>query len=225
MKIDAVAFDLDGTLIETKDAWLSGLNKTLRLYGKTEEVSKKYFIENHVGVEQTQVLLHHLDLSESELEEAVDRFNEIFVSSIDHVRLQNNVLELLEYVSGFAEKTAIITNAYSRVVDEILDNLTSRSLDIRGYFDMVVTRDTVKEGKPNPEIIYITCERLGVQPENMVFVEDSTSGVIAGKRAGCYVIGYTSNISGEKLREFGADITVSDLLEIKGILSELAISG
>ena len=32
MKIDAVAFDLDGTLIDSNDAWHDGLNKTLKLY-------------------------------------------------------------------------------------------------------------------------------------------------------------------------------------------------
>ena len=60
MRIDAVAFDLDGTLIETNDAWHSGLNKTLKLYGKDEGVTKEFFYENHVGVEQMQVLSHPL---------------------------------------------------------------------------------------------------------------------------------------------------------------------
>ena len=54
MRVDAIAFDLDGTLIDSNDAWHSGLNKTLKLYGKDERVTKKFFIENHVGVEQKQ---------------------------------------------------------------------------------------------------------------------------------------------------------------------------
>ena len=221
LKIDAIAFDLDGTLVETNDAWHCGLNRILRLYGKDEGVSKEFFFENHVGVAQPQVLQSHLNLSEEELVRAVDKFNEIFISSIEQVRLQEGVLELLEFVSGFTGGMAIITNAYRKAVDEILNNLASRSLDIKGYFDSVVTRDDVVKGKPDPEMIYLTCTRLAVRPGNMVYVEDSPSGVIAGKRAGCYVIGYTSSATVERLRGAGADEVVNSFSEIKDLLLEL----
>ena len=221
MRVDAVAFDLDGTLIDSNDAWNDGLNKTLKLYGRDEDVTKEYFLENHVGVEQKQVITHHLDLSEEELERAVDRFNEIYISSIDHVKLQDNALDLLEYVSGRNWKKAIITNAYMDVTDAILDNLASRNMDIKRYFDTIVTRDTVKEGKPNPEIIYIACKRLGVRPENMIFIEDSTSGIIAGKNAGCHVIAVTSTTPREKLQTAGADKTVPNLTALKKVIAEI----
>lgn len=41
MKIDAIAFDFDGTLIETNDVWHNGLNMTLKQYGKPEGVTKR----------------------------------------------------------------------------------------------------------------------------------------------------------------------------------------
>ena len=222
MKIDAIAFDLDGTLIETNDAWLNGLNRTLKLYGNEGEVTMEFFIENHVGVEQTKVLSYYLDLSEQEMDEAVKAFNEIFVSSIDYVKLQDNVIETLEYISTMTEKRAIITNSYRKVTDAILDNLESRDLDIKKYFHTIVTRDSVKEGKPNPEIIYNTCNILDVDPENMIFIEDSTSGVQAGKKAGCYVIGYTSNSSAEKLRNAGADAIITNLNKLEDSISKLS---
>lgn len=222
MKIDAIAFDLDGTLIETNDAWLNGLNRTLKLYGKDEGVTMEAFIENHVGVEQTKVLSYYLDLSEREMEKAVKAFNDIFISSIDYVKLQDNVIETLEYISAKTEKRAIITNSYRKVTDSILNNLEARDLDIKKYFHTIVTRDSVKEGKPNPEIIYNTCNILGVKPENMIFVEDSTSGVKAGKNAGCYVIGFTSNTSEEKLRNAGADAIITDLIDLKERTYELS---
>jgi len=222
MKIDAIAFDLDGTLVETNEAWHSGLNMTLKQYGKHEGVTKKFFYENHVGVEQKKVLSYHLNLSEQELERAVKTFNRIFLSSIDFVKLQDNVIEILEFVSETTERRAIITNAYQKVTDAILKNLKSRNLDIREYFHIIVTRDSVEEGKPNPDMIFYACDKLGVKPENVIFIEDSLSGVKAGKNAGCYVIAYTSTTSEEKLRIAGADKIISNLIELKGIISELS---
>jgi beta-phosphoglucomutase-like phosphatase (HAD superfamily) len=79
----------------------------------------------------------------------------------------------------------------------------------------------VSEGKPNPDIVLYACKELGVKPVNMVFVEDSVSGVIAGKAAGCYVVALTSTTSEERLRNAGADMVISNLVELKHIISEL----
>ena len=80
MKIDAVSFDLDGTLIETNDAWHNSLDMTLKQLGKQEGVTKTFFYENHVGVDMKSVLSSHLNLSEYELERAVKTFINNFLS-------------------------------------------------------------------------------------------------------------------------------------------------
>lgn len=222
MKIDAVAFDLDGTLIETNDAWHNELDMTLKQLGKHEGVTKTFFYENHVGVDMKIVLSSHLNLSEYEIERAVKIFINNFLSSIDFVKINDHIIEILEYVFETTERMVIITNTYENVVDGIFNNLKSRNLDIKKYFTTIVTRDLVEEGKPNPDIIFYACDKLIVKPENMVFVEDSVSGVKAGKNAGCYVIGITNTTSEEKLRLAGADKIITNLLELKKIISELS---
>ena len=220
MKIDAIAFDLDGTLVETNDAWHNALDMTLKQLGKQEGVTKAFFYENHVGVDMKKVISSHLNLSEYELERAVKTFITNFLSSIDFVKINDNVLEVLEYVSETIRRSAIITNTYENVADGIFQNLRSRNLDIKKYFTTIVTRDLVEEGKPNPDIIFYACDKLGVKPENMVFVEDSVSGVKAGKSAGCYVIGIPNTTPVEKLRLAGVDNIITDLIELKKIISD-----
>jgi beta-phosphoglucomutase len=222
MKVDAIAFDLDGTLIETNDAWHHGLDMTLKQLGKQEGVTKAFFNENHVGVDMKKVISSHLNLSEPELEKAVQTFINNFLSSIDLVKVNDNAIEVLEYVSEMTERTAIITNTYGNVVDGVFTNLRSRNVDFNKYFRTIVTRDLVEEGKPNPDIIFYACDKLDVKPENMVFVEDSVSGVKAGKNAGCYVVAITNTVSEEKLRAAGADKIITNLLELKNIISELS---
>jgi len=220
MKIDAIAFDLDGTLVETNDAWHNALDMTLKQLGKQEGVTKAFFYENHVGVDMKKVISSHLNLSEYELERAVKKFITNFLSSIDFVKINDNVLEVLEYVSETIGRRAIITNTYENVADGIFQNLKSRNLDIKKYFTTIVTRDLVEEGKPNPDIVFYACDKLGVKPENMIFVEDSVSGVKAGKSAGCYVIGIPSTTPVEKLRLAGVDSIITDLIELKKIISD-----
>jgi phosphoglycolate phosphatase-like HAD superfamily hydrolase len=125
MKIDAISFDLDGTLIETNDAWHQALDKTLKQLGKPEGVTRQYFYENHVGVDMKKVILSHISLTEPELEKARLQFIDNFLSSIDYVQIVDNVEDVLDFVSSQTEKSAIITNTYQKVVDGVIENLRS----------------------------------------------------------------------------------------------------
>ncbi|MBC7110413.1 MAG: HAD-IA family hydrolase, partial [Archaeoglobi archaeon] len=80
------------------------------------------------------------------------------------------------------------------------------------FFDVIVTGDEVKAGKPHPEIILRACELLGVSPKEVVLVGDTQSDVIAGKSAGCRaVIGVGTE----------ADFKISSLKELLEILKIL----
>jgi beta-phosphoglucomutase-like phosphatase (HAD superfamily) len=214
--------DISFNRARANDAWHNALDMTLKQLGKQEGVTKAFFYENHVGVDMKKVISSHLKLSEYELERAVKTFINNFLSSIDYVTINDNVIDVLEYVSETTERMAINTNTYEKVVDGIFRNLKSRNLDIKKYFKTIVTRDLVEQGKPNPNIIFYACDKLDVTPENMVFVEDSVSGVQAGMNAGCYVVAIINTTAEEKLRSAGADKIITNLLELKNIISELS---
>jgi sugar-phosphatase len=75
--------------------------------------------------------------------------------------------------------------------------------------DVLVTADDVAHGKPAPDGYLQAAERLGVPPERCVVVEDSASGVSAGRAAGCRVVG----IAGDQLGDV-PDIVVSSLADL-----------
>ncbi len=56
------------------------------------------------------------------------------------------------------------------------------------YFDGKVFGDTVKEGKPSPEIYLKACKSIGIEPEDAVALEDAPSGAISAHAAGMRVI-------------------------------------
>jgi len=66
------------------------------------------------------------------------------------------------------------------------------SLKIKQYFDVVITAEDVKNGKPAPDVLLIAASRLNLKPENYIVIEDAPVGKEAAKRAGMKSIGLTT---------------------------------
>jgi HAD superfamily hydrolase (TIGR01509 family) len=69
-------------------------------------------------------------------------------------------------------------------------SVINRSLDVMGireYFDCVISSEEIERAKPDPMIYLKAAETLGVQPADCAVYEDSTPGILSGKRAGMSV--------------------------------------
>jgi beta-phosphoglucomutase-like phosphatase (HAD superfamily) len=91
---------------------------------------------------------------------------------------------------------------------------------LSGAFDAIVTGDDVKAHKPDPAPYLLAAERLKVNPEKMLVVEDSIYGVTAGVRAGAHVIGLTTSFPGEQLRAAGAHNIVKSFSQFEMLLRD-----
>ncbi len=80
-------------------------------------------------------------------------------------------------------RTALATMSYREEALHVL-----RSLDIEESLDEVLTREDVQNPKPDPEIYLLAAQKLEVQPQDCLVLEDSPSGVRAGVAAGMNVI-------------------------------------
>ncbi|MGO9964229.1 MAG: HAD-IA family hydrolase [Acidimicrobiales bacterium] len=87
---------------------------------------------------------------------------------------------------------------------------------------VLITGDDVRYGKPHPEGFFLAAKALGMSPTSCVLVEDSPPGVAAGKAAGALVVALTTTHSADALT--AADIIVSDLSELPGIIPEHDVS-
>lgn len=103
---------------------------------------------------------------------------------------------------------AIVTSAGPEWVEATVDRL----LGVHQHFEVVVTRDDVVDGKPDPSCYRLACDRLQADPAKAVAVEDSPAGVAAAVAAGIgQVCGITTTWSAVELREAGAHRVVNDL--------------
>ncbi|MGH7353150.1 MAG: HAD family hydrolase [Candidatus Rokuibacteriota bacterium] len=83
-------------------------------------------------------------------------------------------------------------------------------LDLRRHFEVIVTSDDVRRGKPDPEVYLQAAEALAVRPEACVVFEDSVVGVHAARAAGMRAIGVTTAHSAAELTAAGAERAIAD---------------
>jgi beta-phosphoglucomutase len=80
-------------------------------------------------------------------------------------------------------QTGLATMSYRKEVLHVL-----RSLDLEGFLDLVLTREDVRQPKPDPEIYLLAAQKLEVPPQECLVLEDSPNGVSAAVAAGMNVV-------------------------------------
>ncbi|MCZ4675437.1 phosphoglycolate phosphatase [Citrobacter sedlakii] len=80
----------------------------------------------------------------------------------------------------------LVTNKPTPFVAPLLD-----ALDISKYFSVVIGGDDVKNKKPHPDPLLMVASKLGISPEQLLFVGDSRNDIQAAKAAGCPSAGLT----------------------------------
>ena len=195
----AFLFDLNGTIIDDMHyhakAWHQILTKDLgadltwdevkvQMYGKNEEVLARIFGEDH--------------FSDEEVERLSTKKEEYYQEAYKpHLELIKGFQNFLEQAAAHPVKVAVATAAITGNVDFVVDNL-----NIRQYFDAVVSADDVENSKPDPETFLKAAEKLQVKPEDCIVFEDATKGVEAAQNAGMKCIVITTAHPKEEFKDF-----------------------
>jgi putative hydrolase of the HAD superfamily len=96
-------------------------------------------------------------------------------------------------------QVALLTNAFPRQAEVIGEN---HGIDVRAEFDVYVNSATVGLSKPNPDIYRLTLERLGVEPEQAVFLDDGLRNVDSAREIGLHALQFVNPAT--SLRELEA---------------------
>ena len=176
--IDAIIFDIDGTLIDSMWMWKAIDIEYLGKFGiplpptLQKDIEGMSFSETAVYFKETFQIPDSLDEIKADWNQmAYDKYTK-------EVTLKNGAGEFLEQCKKNGIKLGIATSNSRELVDATL-----KALKIRDYFDCVMTACEVTKGKPAPDIYLAVAEKIGINPMECLVFEDIEMGILAGKNA------------------------------------------
>lgn len=185
--IRAVVFDLDGLMLNTEDIFeLAGVELMARRgLEMTDEI--RHGMMGRRPVEAFTVLKNLTGIQDS-LEDLMLETKVLFTSlAEDRLSVMPGLLELLELLDARRLPRAVATSSPRAYMAHLLEkfNLLHR-------IDFTLTAEDVEHGKPHPEIYLKAAERHGVDPAEMLVLEDSETGTRAAAAAGAYIVSVPS---------------------------------
>ena len=206
--IKAVIFDMDGILIDSEPYW----NEARRIMAAGAGI--EWNSDDHkavMGVSTTQWVSYmtsrlKLDMAPAEVEAHIVG------------QMESLYQERIPYLPGAREAVALASDNYPTGLasgsPRILVDAVTNDDAMRGRFREIISSDEVANGKPAPDVYLEACRRLGCSPEHCICIEDSGSGIQAGKKAGMKVIAVPdSRFAPAKDKLDLADIVLCSLTE------------
>jgi phosphoglycolate phosphatase len=218
--VRAVIFDLDGVLVDTAKPAHMAANAALREFGKPE-LSFEEFMRRAWGRYSGDIFKDLVgDLGEGAAKRAMELYNEKRGEFIGEARLYPWTSRVLEELKARGLKLAITTHTVPGLAERILDHF-----GIAEYFDALVRGGEAPRPKPSPDPIILACERLGVRPEEAVYVGDNIVDVLAGRAAGCVAVALTTSRRREEFESAGADFILDRLDDLPALINGLRGEG
>lgn len=216
---DIVAFDLDGTLLETHRDLGTAVNHALTLGGFLAVPIES--ATDLIGGGAKIMLKRAID-AQGGCDEG--RFRELYKAMLahygahyaDHTQPFPGAVEMLDTLAARGVRLAVVTNKFEEFAGGVL-----RALDLHHRFDCVIGGDTLGKGKskPAPDPIWAAQERCG--GGRIAFIGDSTYDIKAGKAAGVPTVAVTFGYHDVHPHEMGADAVIDSLSDLVRVLETL----
>ena len=182
-KIDAVLFDLDGTLIDTAPDMVAILTKLQLTHGR-DPLPYETARANVSNGALALIRLAFPDAVKSEASELHREYLERYEDSVCiESRIFPNLSKLLDDLDEQNCPWGIVTNKPQRMTDPLL-----AALDLTNRLSCAISGDTLPQRKPDPAPLLLGCQQTGTAPNRTVYVGDSARDIEAGRAAGMITI-------------------------------------
>ncbi|MGV8875065.1 MAG: HAD family hydrolase [Rhodococcus sp. (in: high G+C Gram-positive bacteria)] len=202
--VDAVLFDIDGTLVDSNFVHVSAWSRAFREAGR--EVSA-WRIHRCIGMDGSKLLESLVGSSDSALAEKAKKLHgEYYTAASGDLEVLPGARELLAEIKSRGIAVVLATSAPEGELSTLRD-----LLDVEDSVAVVTSGDDADVAKPEPDIIAVALERAGVESTRAVMVGDSVWDIEAAGRAGVRAIGVLSGgISRAELLDAGAVAVFED---------------
>ncbi len=189
MTLDAVLWDMDGTLVDTEPVWWRAeIDIITGLGGRWTEEDCKTLVGSDLAA-AVQIWMKRLPegaISPDELAHEVH--GEVIRGLKAGVEFQPGALDLLGALNAAGIPCALVSASYRSMVDAVLSHCPP------DVFALSVAGDEVARGKPDPEPYLTAARLLGAEPDRCVVFEDSPPGAAAGNASGALVVAIPQHV-------------------------------
>lgn len=222
MRLRAVLFDMDGTLLDTAPDFIA-VCQAMRAARDLAPLDDKLIRDQISGGARAMVAATFAMDSEAEDFEALRL--EFLERYLQHCAVLSHPFDGMDELLADIEQAKLIwgvaTNKPVRFAEPIM-----QQLGLAERSAVLVCPDHVSRSKPDPEMLLLACARIGVQPGEVLFVGDDARDIEAGRAAGCKTAAVTYGYihPDDNPRHWGADVVVDHPLELRGVLDRALCS-
>ncbi|MGE8297681.1 MAG: N-acetylmuramic acid 6-phosphate phosphatase MupP [Pseudomonas sp.] len=222
MRLRAVLFDMDGTLLDSAPDFIA-ITQAMRAARGLPPLPDKTIRDQVSGGARAMVACAFDEAPDSAAFEALRL--EFLERYQEHCAVLTRPFEGIEALLGDIEQArlqwGVATNKPVRYAEPIMQrlNLTERSA-------VLVCPDHVERSKPAPDMLLLACRKMGVKPEETLFIGDDARDIESGRAAGCRTAAVTYGYihPEDNPRNWGADVVVDHPSELRAVLDRALCS-
>ncbi|MCO5761242.1 MAG: phosphoglycolate phosphatase [Chromatiaceae bacterium] len=219
MRPHMILIDLDGTLVDSVPDLAYCVDAMMARLGRPPhgEARVRNWVGNGVERLVRRSLIGQLEgePDEADFQRAYPIFLELYRDNTSkRSQLFPGIRAGLDWLKAAGYPLGCVTNKAAQFTEPLL-----RDLEVRDYFEIVISGDTLPRSKPDPLPLLHAAAHFGAEPAEALMIGDSISDVKAARAAGftifCMSYGYNH---GQDIRDYHPDAVLDSLTEVKGLL-------
>lgn len=222
MRLQAVLFDMDGTLLDSAPDFIA-ITQAMRTARGLPPLADK-LIRDHISGGARAMVASAFD--EAPDSAAFEVLRQEFLERYQqHCAVLTRPFEGIEALLDDIEQARLLwgvaTNKPLRYAEPIM-----QGLKLAERSAVLVCPDHVERSKPAPDMLLLACQQMGVNPEAVLFVGDDARDIESGRAAGCRTAAVTYGYihPEDNPRNWGADVVVDHPSELRAVLDRALCS-
>jgi HAD superfamily hydrolase (TIGR01509 family) len=216
----AVVFDMDGVLVDSEPLWHEA---EIEVFGRHGIALTSADCAETTGVRIDAVVEHWRGRFPAAFQgvKSAAVVDAIVAGVVERVSLRGQAMrgvdEAIAAVASHGMPLAVASSSPPAIINAVLQRL-----GVRHHFAAVLSAWGLPRGKPDPEVYFAACAALGHDPGDVVAIEDSQSGLLAGLAAGMMVIGVPDPRVPPPAALSQVSVVLLDLYGLAGVLRSAA---